>query len=614
MHFRSTLLFLLPLILLLTSAEVHAQYVADDSPISIAEARDLPLGSTVTITGWVSVANEFGGPSFIQDNTAGMAIVSSDFSTTVATGDSVVVTGTLGETGNSPFTTGTGLRHVSGGNFEFNHFPESNQVPVAVQISIEEMNSGDFESQLVQLISVPIFRLNDTELFTGSFAGNTNYTVRKDGISGILRISSGTDIVGTPAPDDNVDVTGVIRRFRGTYELLPRSLNDLIDNPFVLPGSDLPLSSTLDVMTWNIEWFGDESRGPSDLELQFQNVKLFIEETQMDIYALQEIASASMFARLVDELEDYSGFISPMGLTQRLAYLYNTKAIDSLSSGNVAIGSSSIVDEDDTSWPGGRSPLMFEFNFTAENKTRRVRAINIHAKAFSSQSDYEKRVANANLLKQYADSRNRDDKLIILGDYNDDVVFSTYQSNTSPYQIFVDDPRYEIVSRVLSLNGDASYPGFFNSMIDHITINEKLFDYHIDGAQRVFNPDEIVTNYLSTTSDHYPVYTRFHFNQDVSADEPYFDNPVAVTLSQNYPNPFNPTTNIRFTLDAPDQVKLSVYDVTGRHINTLVDNSTYTSGTHEVRFDGSALSSGLYLYILQTGSGIQLTQKMMLIK
>lgn len=83
-------------------------------------------------------------------------------------------------------------------------------------------------------------------------------------------------------------------------------------------------------------------------------------------------------------------------------------------------------------------------------------------------------------------------------------------------------------------------------------------------------------------------------------------------LFQNYPNPFNPTTLITYQLSASSMVKLTVYNIMGDEISTLV-NMQQTSGHHEVVLDGSNLSSGVYYYKLQTDNFSEV-KKMILIK
>ena len=83
-------------------------------------------------------------------------------------------------------------------------------------------------------------------------------------------------------------------------------------------------------------------------------------------------------------------------------------------------------------------------------------------------------------------------------------------------------------------------------------------------------------------------------------------------LLQNYPNPFNPATNITFKIPVTSHVTLEIFDVAGRRIATLLDES-HSPGTHTVTWDASTLASGVYLYRLQAGDFRQ-TRSMMLMK
>lgn len=88
--------------------------------------------------------------------------------------------------------------------------------------------------------------------------------------------------------------------------------------------------------------------------------------------------------------------------------------------------------------------------------------------------------------------------------------------------------------------------------------------------------------------------------------------PTSVVLNQNYPNPFNPSTVIGFSLPQADHIKLEIYAANGQLISTLV-NETRSAGQHEVRFDATNLSSGVYIYRVITANEIQ-TRRMTLIK
>jgi len=83
-------------------------------------------------------------------------------------------------------------------------------------------------------------------------------------------------------------------------------------------------------------------------------------------------------------------------------------------------------------------------------------------------------------------------------------------------------------------------------------------------------------------------------------------------IDQNYPNPFNPVTAISFELSADSQVELSIYDISGRKVTTLI-NDTKSIGYHTVNWDASGYSSGIYIYRLQAGAFVD-TKKMVFMK
>jgi hypothetical protein len=83
-------------------------------------------------------------------------------------------------------------------------------------------------------------------------------------------------------------------------------------------------------------------------------------------------------------------------------------------------------------------------------------------------------------------------------------------------------------------------------------------------------------------------------------------------LGQNSPNPFNPSTEIHFALKRAGRITLAVHDMLGRRVLTLADRD-YEAGKHSIRFDGTGLPSGVYLYTLEH-NGYTLTKRMHLVK
>jgi len=575
--------------------------------IPIEEARQQSLGTYVTVTGWVTVTSEFGGPVYFQDETGGLAWYNGDlmrndgFQLDVARGDSIVITGELGEFGQQGGTPGTGLLQIVGNDVEFEFYPEGNRDIEPVEITEVELNSNDFQGQLVRINNI---LYNDA----GSlFQGGNNYQFQGQTGSGLVRIEQRTDIAGLEIPFGETDVTGVVSQFQSTAQLLPRDRDNLGADP--IPGDDVPMDQTFDVVTWNIEWFGSTENGPSDLDLQMNNVLKVIRTIDADLYALQEIASLQSFEALVDSLDEFSGFWAGYSQTQNTAYLFRTAVIDSVNSGQLSTGQNSF------DW-AGRLPLFFTFDATVNDITRRIYSYNIHAKAFGDQESYERRVNASSQLKSFLDQFRTGDNVIFLGDYNDMLTESSFGGAPSPYDNFVQDENYYTITKSLEEAGAFSFlVGQFQSMIDHITVSHDLIEDHIEGAQRVDNVQSYVANYTSTTSDHAPVWTRFDFSRSlVSIDDQIADRPSSFELEQNYPNPFNPTTNLRFTLPESSNVSVEVFDVMGRRVATVADNQQFSSGSHTLTFDASGLSSGMYIYRVSLAGGESLSGKMMIIK
>ena len=88
--------------------------------------------------------------------------------------------------------------------------------------------------------------------------------------------------------------------------------------------------------------------------------------------------------------------------------------------------------------------------------------------------------------------------------------------------------------------------------------------------------------------------------------------PVSFRLNQNYPNPFNPSTKISFSLESAGKTTLTIYNILGQKVATLLSQEL-SAGNHEVNFNASNLSSGVYLYRLDSGD-FTAVKKMMIMK
>ncbi|HMQ70650.1 MAG TPA: T9SS type A sorting domain-containing protein, partial [Ignavibacteria bacterium] len=113
------------------------------------------------------------------------------------------------------------------------------------------------------------------------------------------------------------------------------------------------------------------------------------------------------------------------------------------------------------------------------------------------------------------------------------------------------------------------------------------------------------TNWYGITSIKYSQLTNATNNSIPSQNE--------YKLYQNYPNPFNPYTNIKYEMPVQGFVDIEVYNISGSKLQTLV-NKNQESGSHEIVFNGSNLSSGIYFYKFSINGKLINTKKLILLK
>ena len=108
------------------------------------------------------------------------------------------------------------------------------------------------------------------------------------------------------------------------------------------------------------------------------------------------------------------------------------------------------------------------------------------------------------------------------------------------------------------------------------------------------------------------VYFMEHQFSPVSVEDDYVALPNTASLNQNFPNPFNPSTQISFNMPASGLAKLTVFDILGRQVVSLIDGQI-NAGQHKISFDGSTYPSGAYFYELEV-DGYREVKKMLLMK
>ena len=289
----------------------------------------------------------------------------------------------------------------------------------------------------------------------------------------------------------------------------------LISNPS-LQSQDLEDLSfgednSLDIATWNIEWF------PKNGQTTVEYVIQILQQLDLDILAMQELDNKDMFDQMLYALPTYTGYYESAWFAG-LAYIYKTESVE--------INDIYEIYTTSPYWSAfPRSPMVMDMNFMGENYF----LINNHFKCcgdgildFNNESDEEKRRYNAvNFLKEYIDTYLSDENVIVLGDLNDDIA-EAQQNNV--FQMFLDDTDNYLFVDIEIANGSSSnwsYPTW-PSHLDHILITSELFDELDNSDIQTIKIDEYLdggwNEYDQNISDHRPVALKLYFGSSINGD------------------------------------------------------------------------------------------------
>lgn len=301
----------------------------------------------------------------------------------------------------------------------------------------------------------------------------------------------------------------------------------------------VPADSQLETVTWNILGYGTGFTGPSDHHRQTKNIIEVVDSLSADLYAFQEVADQEALDNIVKYMTGYSGFIADyVPYNQKMAFVYNTNAIDSLEAGSINDVREEYQDDWSYYWANGRTPLFFRFTY--KDSSEEFYAVVIHGKANTGSNSeeyteaYQRRKKAAEGLYYYLQDNKPDANIILLGDYNDDVDESIYYEENpddyaqTPYYLFVNATNsFDVITKQFS-DADESASINYPDIIDHITISNELFDDHIQNSTMIHDPRSYIDNYGSTTSDHLPVWTKFDVTNSGSVTK------IITSNSRNY--------------------------------------------------------------------------------
>lgn len=355
----------------------------------------------------------------------------------------------------------------------------------------------------------------------------------------------------------------------------------------------------VEIACWNVEWFGSTQFGPTNETLQFDNIRSVIQATDIDIWALEEVSNTTTFSNLMSQLPAYGYVLANFSQTQKTALLYKKDIFR-------RVTSSLILDQYAPVFASGRLPLEVVLVSDKLPGMDTLVLLVLHMKAHTGtlaekrQAYYDRQAASV-ALKNYLDQSRPNQKIMALGDWNDQLNKSIFNDTVSPFQNFLSSADYYYTTLPLNLNGEQSL-GTFKSFIDHQLISKRLQQQYISSSAKVLYLNNYISDYVNNTSDHFPVYSFFNFGPFTGQPEPGPEKQVNI-----YPNPARDFIR----LDGPfskGPVHVVVSDALGRLLmqENVADNSVLNIPAH--------WPAALYYLHLQNQEGQMLRSTFMLLR
>jgi trimeric autotransporter adhesin len=456
--------------------------------------------------------------------------------------------------------------------FQYTSSPATN----AARWSIDDVTITDQST----LLLVSPTQLNFGEVATGANSTGQAVSVRAVGSTDITltlpvgyQISTDNTTFSTsPLVIDQATAaagTTVYIRFSPTLKKLTVAGNLNISgtginkNSVALSGSSYPRTETFDVACYNLAFFGSNPTNnptPAKITGQINNIATVMQHLNADVVGFEEMSSDSALNELLLQMPGYSAVTSdrwsysfqpadPNFPPQKMGFLYKTATM-TLSAAepprvlfrdmydSARLGQSTRVSS--SFWASGRLPYMATFDVNINGQMKKVRLVVIHGKSSSDAASYNRRLFDAQVLKDTLDAVYKNDNVIIMGDYNDRLYGSIYSgSSVSPYNPFnTDNASYAPLTRSLDSAGKVSFIGG-SGLIDHLVITQPLRMNYIDSSTAIEDARLYISGYNdSTASDHLPVFTRFTFAAS---------GPLPITLLEFTARPKNNVVLVNWT-------------------------------------------------------------------
>ena len=400
------------------------------APIPISEAKvndingiGINLGDLVTIRGIVTVSNQFGSPSYIQDNSGGISIFGSSFSNAVQPGDEVLVSGTI--------TQFNGLNQLEA---PLLHTIISSGNTIEPVLATPSMLSGDgvagienYEGRLVRLNGVLVTELNGNQVSNWAYK---NYMLTGSSASDTvqIRIDNDTPIIGLVAPAGRFDVVGVVSQFKSTlpfiggYQLMPRITADIISEGPIIEKYPEEIDLTANSIT--LDW---STINPGTSRIRYgvtTNYELGVIEPDNDLRNLHNVTVSGLNSATIYNLQAFSVANSDTSFSSNIISS-TTSAFPT--TGEIQVYFNNTVNTSVSSGVNANANANFT-DILIQKINNAKRSIDVALYSLSG-------TVGANIATTLVNAKNRGVKIRVIGEYDNRTTapWQTLISNGIPY-------------------------------------------------------------------------------------------------------------------------------------------------------------------------------------
>ena len=379
--------------------------------------------------------------------------------------------------------------------------------------------------------------------------------------------------------------------------------------------AQIPDADTLDVVNWNLEWWGSGS--PLNATTQVAKTRQLMQAINADVYALCEVVNVDSFIALTNSLGNgaYNYYVSPYGSlastqfssqyasAQKLGFIYRKNMLRNITTSPMLSGSSTAY----YSFASGRYPYFVNAEVLGKDGAwRRIMFIILHAKALTDATSCNRRVDGCKELKDSLDLYYPAARFLLLGDYNDDLDHTICSGGGASNYLYMvkDSAHYKSVTLPLEHSGAISIDGY-SSLIDNVIASNEMYQYYVPGSAQSLRSfvKGIYPNYDNEVSDHFPVRTRYVLDAGMNTS---VGNAAFKETTHIFPNPAGDYLQVSFTDNAAHS--FSLINIAGAAV------LTGTASEPKLDIDVRNLPTGLYYLLLRNDAGQLLHQKVSIVR